>query len=124
MLTAPPTFRANIVIAAEGALVTELTHCGEGVTTVLSAADGVRLQDAIKSGGIQSGAKASFFSKRAPGAFLAIDSAGKLQELGWQKYSTLEMLSWSAQYLGLRPASASSPAPPAADRLSLHHQTT
>ena len=29
---------------------------------------------------------------------MAIDSEGRVQEVGWEKYATLEMLSWSAQY--------------------------
>lgn len=64
---------------------------------MISHEDGAALLQLIGAeGGRLNG---SFASLRQPGAFAAIDSAGRIQELGWQKYSTLEMLAWSAQYL-------------------------
>ena len=36
---------------------------------------------------------------RRPGAFAAVDARGRLQEVGWEKFATLEMLGWAAQYL-------------------------
>jgi hypothetical protein len=37
-----------------------------------------------------------------PGFFLAVDSGGLLQQVGWAKYPTLMMLGWQAQYLAWR----------------------
>lgn len=89
----------NIIVAAKGRLPTELSSgCRHGAfATVVSSGEGTLLFTALASakGGLLN---ASLLSRRAPGAFVAIDAEGKLQEVGWEKYSTLEMLAWSAQY--------------------------
>ena len=56
---------------------------------------------------------ATFSTEARRGAFLAVDTRGALQEVGWEKYATLGMLSWAAQWLafdGRRAARAASPA--------------
>ena len=100
-----------IVIAAKGKSVEELGSCGQGVATVISNDDGTALLAALaKAGGAING---SFASIRQPGAFAAIDGAGRAQELGWEKYSTLEMLSWAAQYFDYKAALAVNASKPA-----------
>ena len=89
----------NIVIAANGTLPVEVAHCREGAfATVISSEDGAALLAAL-GGSKQRQLPAALFSRRLPGAYAAIDSAGSLQEVGWQKYSTLQSLAWAAQYL-------------------------
>eukprot|EP01052_Picozoa_sp_SAG31_P036819 SAG31_NODE_4650_length_3068_cov_2.827888_2_plen_488_part_00 len=87
----------TIVAAASGSLPEELQACkAHGVVTMVGHEDGLALRATLKDvGGNLSG---SFASIRRPGAFAAVDAAGRLQEVGWEKYSTLEMLAWSAQY--------------------------
>ena len=85
----------TILAAADGMQPEELQSCGRGLVTMISHHDGMALQTTLREEGI---INASFLSPRRTGAFVAIDSAGRLQELGWEKYSTLEMLAWSAQY--------------------------
>lgn len=85
----------TILAAADGALPEELQSCGHGLVTMISHRDGVALQTTLKEKG---NVNATFLSARRSGAFVAVDGAGRLQELGWEKFSTLEMLAWSAQY--------------------------
>lgn len=86
-----------IVIAADGREPQELTSCGRGVATMIRHRDGVVLLQQIS---MQGGSlNASFASTRREGAFAAIDEAGAIREVGWEKYATLAMLSWAAQYL-------------------------
>ena len=89
----------NIIVAAMGSVPTEISHgCQQGAfATVVSSDEGTALL-AVLGSSPRSEVNASLFSKRMPGAFAAIDSMGALQEVGWEKYSTLEMLAWSAQY--------------------------
>ena len=95
----------QIVVAANGTLPsivaagcgTDPDQIGPWATTV-AYDEGRALLAAIARSPARE-LNASLFSKRLPGAFAAIDSANTLQEVGWEKYSTLEMLSWSAQYL-------------------------
>ena len=64
----------------------------------------------------QSGAKslgARLASVRSSGAFASIDAAGRMQEVGWEKYSTLEMLSWAAEYLDYKAELAANLSKPA-----------
>jgi hypothetical protein len=85
----------TILAAAEGTQPEELQSCGPGMVTMIDHHDGAALQSTLKEVG---SINASFLSARRAGAFVAIDGSGRLQELGWEKYSTLEMLAWSAQY--------------------------
>eukprot|EP01043_Picozoa_sp_COSAG02_P046563 COSAG02_NODE_4367_length_5445_cov_2.017770_3_plen_610_part_00 len=86
----------TIIAAANGAQPEELQSCSRGLATMISYDDGVALQTTLKEEG---SLNATFFSARRKGAFVAVDGNGRLQEVGWEKYSTLEMLAWSAQYL-------------------------
>ena len=46
--------------------------------------------------------KAGFTEEVGPGYYAAIDHRGKLQELGWIRFPTLQHLSWAAQWLRYR----------------------
>lgn len=72
----------NIVVAAKGDLPRELAHgCRNGAfMTVVSSDEGAALLAAL-SVSKQQQLNASLFSRRMPGAFAAIDSAGALQEV-------------------------------------------
>ena len=41
----------------------------------------------------------SFSEDTGPGYFAAVDELGRLQEVGWIKFPTLQHLSWAAQWL-------------------------
>ena len=49
----------------------------------------------------------SFATHAGVGQFLAIDHQGKLAEVGWEKYSTMQMLGWQAQALEFQMARTS-----------------
>lgn len=39
-------------------------------------------------------------TQAGPGQLLAVDARGRLQEVGWEKYATLQMVTWEAAWLG------------------------
>ena len=89
-----------VIVAAKDTLPVEMNSCGNsrGLATMISGSDGTKLKQIItESGGTLT--NGSFASIRRPGAFAAIDASGHMQELGWEKFSTMQMLSWAAQYL-------------------------
>lgn len=51
------------------------------------------------AGGSDRSVKVSFSEDTGPGYFAAVDDLGRLQEVGWIKFPTLQHLSWAAQWL-------------------------
>ena len=76
---------------------------GGVVVTMVDADAGAALAAALPGGGGGGGnVTIALATRAAPGALVAIDAAGDLQEVGWEKYATARMLSWAAQFLAFR----------------------
>ena len=101
-----------VVVAAKGTAPIELTSCGRGIATMVAAEAGAAMLAQVSAAGA-AGVGAVLSSPRSPGAFAAIDASGHIQEIGWEKYSTLEMLSWAAQYLDYKAELAANLSKPA-----------
>eukprot|EP00041_Stephanoeca_diplocostata_P019331 m.414820 g.414820 ORF g.414820 m.414820 type:complete len:630 (-) comp21275_c1_seq2:3608-5497(-) len=68
------------------------------VSTILSTA-GAALADAIKQLGAGDLNATLGYDTVSPGYFVGIDARGMVAEVGWQKFATLEMLAWEADWL-------------------------
>ena len=91
---------AGVVIAAAapGALLTPVN--GAPIyATMVDAAAGRQLAGLLKATPSTTNITLTYASLDGPGQFIAVDARGKLQEVGWEKYSTSRMLSWAGQYL-------------------------
>ena len=115
----PPEAPCTNPLICPAAAPEELAACGStnsnAVVTMVTHTGGAVLRRYIQTVGAGSNGavNASLASQQAPGSFGAIDYAGHLHEVGWEKYSTLEMLAWSAQYLDYKQELEHSTAKPA-----------
>ena len=98
----------GVVLAVDSADDGTLPPVGKGANandpglavpvTLVSSSAGITLAMELKKTSPQS-LSLSFASIAGAGQFVAIDGAGQLEEVGWEKYSTMQMLGWTAQYL-------------------------
>ena len=70
--------------------------------SIVSYTDGVSIAAALSSLSSSSTSSKSlslsFTTDAALGQFVAIDGTGKLAEIGWEKFDTMQMLGWQAQW--------------------------
>ena len=110
--TAEQAAAQNIAAGAKGVVVAAATSedllypigVGAGAgnaglsewATMVSFEDGNKLAKLLSTREIS----ANFQTVSGPGQTIAIDTHGRLHEVGWEKYATLRLIGWEAQWLG------------------------
>jgi hypothetical protein len=87
---------AGLLVVSPPGPVPETGAADISVSSVRHA-DGMAIIDAV-NGASAGWLNATLFPRGSPASLLAIDGDGRVAEVGWPKYSTLQMLSWQAAY--------------------------
>ncbi|GBF96631.1 hypothetical protein Rsub_09377 [Raphidocelis subcapitata] len=81
--------------------VRPMSHREEGLELTLPAAMLPRPQGLALAAALGAGAEVQveFWSEEVPAQFLAVDAAGRVQEVGWMQFPSLAHLMWAGQWL-------------------------